>query len=76
MSGLATYFADQADLLAIDIRVLNALLESKQFHPDTLATMLMARKALEVARTYLLRSAASELPPRVELPPMTKESEK
>ena len=76
MSGLATYFADQADLLAIDIRVLNALLESKQFHPDTLATIAMARTALETARKYLLRSAASELPPRAELPPLTKESAK
>lgn len=76
MSGFATYFTGQADLLAVDIRVLNALLGSKHFHPDTLATMLMARNALEVARTYLLRSAASELPPQVELSTLTKESAK
>ena len=65
IDNFAEYFAGQADLLAIELCVLSALIESHHFHPETRTTIARARDALEVARNYLLH-LASELQPLTE----------
>ena len=66
------YFRSQAKLLAIDIRVLTALVGSKALSQHESKLVAKARDALEVAKGHLWAATAEKHEPE----PLTKESEK
>jgi hypothetical protein len=59
--GVLTIEERRDTQLAVDIRVLSVLLESREFPASVVVSIASARDSLEDARTQLLRAAASEL---------------